>query len=72
MKKLSVAVLASIAVFALPVTASIAAVSSANVALTSNYVFRGQTQTDDGAAIQGSYDIKQSKDDMGWYAGAFA
>jgi uncharacterized protein (TIGR02001 family) len=72
MKKLLVAVLASIAVFALPVTASIAAVNSANVALTSNYVFRGQTQTDDGAAIQGGYDIKQSKDDLGWYAGVFA
>ena len=72
MNKLFVAVLASIAVFTLPVTGAIAAVSSANVALTSNYVFRGLTQTDDGAAIQGGYDIKQSKDDIGWYAGVFA
>lgn len=72
MKKLLIAVLASIVAFTLPATGAIAAVSSANVALTSNYVFRGQTQTDDGAALQGSYDIKQSKEDIGWYAGAFA
>lgn len=71
MKNLLVAVLASIAVVAVPVTTSVAAEQSANVALTSNYVFRGITQTDDGVALQGSYDIKQSKDDMGWYAGVF-
>ena len=70
MKKLLVVVLASAAVFTLPVTASFAAKSSANVALTSNYVFRGQTQTQDGPAIQGGYDIKQSED-KGWYAGVW-
>ncbi|OAD18825.1 Conserved hypothetical protein CHP02001, partial [Candidatus Thiomargarita nelsonii] len=30
---------------------------SANVALTSDYVFRGLTQTDEGWAIQGGFDI---------------
>ena len=59
MKKLLVAVLASVIAFALPVTVSMAAESSANVALTSNYVFRGLTQTDDGVAVQGGYDIQQ-------------
>jgi uncharacterized protein (TIGR02001 family) len=71
MKKLSVVVLASVAAFALPITTSIAAESSAYAALTSNYVFRGQTQTNDSAALQGGYDIKQSKADTGWYAGTF-
>lgn len=70
MKKLLVGVLVSVAVTALPVTASFATESSANVAITSNYVFRGQTQTDDGAAIQGGYDIRQAED-KGWYAGVW-
>jgi len=72
MKKLLVTMLTSVAVLVLPVTTLAAAESSAYAALTSNYVFRGQTQTKDGAAIQGGYDIKQSKDDNGWYAGTFA
>lgn len=72
MKNLLVAVLASIAVVAVPVTSSVAAEQSANVALTSNYVFRGLSYSDDGVAVQGGYDIKQSKNDMGWYAGVFA
>ena len=70
MKKLLVAVIASVAVSALPITASVAAESSANAAVTSNYVFRGQTQTQDGAAIQGGYDIMMSED-KGWYAGVW-
>jgi len=32
---------------------------SANVALTTNYVFRGITQSDDGPAIQGGFDYTQ-------------
>ena len=40
-------------------------------AITSNYVFRGFTQTDDKLAIQGTYHAAQSKD-KGWYAGLFA
>ena len=71
MKKLSVAALAFIAAFALPVSSAMATESSANAALTSDYVFRGKTQSDGGVAIQGGYDIQQSKQDIGWYAGVF-
>lgn len=39
--------------------------------LTSNYVFRGVTQTADKAALQATYELSQSKD-TGWYAGLFA
>ena len=70
MKKLLVASLASAVALVMPVTASVAAESSANVALTSNYVFRGQTLSNDNMAVQGGYDIAQSKD-KGWYAGVF-
>ena len=72
MKKLFTALLASATVFALPATSSVAAEQSAYAQVTSNYVFRGQTQTRDGAALQGGYDIKQNKTDDGWYAGVFA
>ncbi len=41
------------------------------VALTSNYVFRGQTQTDDKLALQATYHAAQSEN-KGWYAGMFA
>ncbi len=41
---------------------------SGNVALTSNYVFRGITQTDDGPAIQGGFDYTQGM----FYAGTWA
>lgn len=40
----------------------------ANVALTSNYVWRGISQTRDEAAIQGGFDAST---DTGWYAGAW-
>lgn len=59
------------AAFILPATSSNAVESSAFAQVTSNYVFRGQTQTNDDPAIQAGYDIKQSKDDLGWYAGVF-
>ncbi len=72
MKKLLLSLLVSLTVSVLPVATSTAAESSAYAALTSNYVFRGQTQTKDSPAIQGGYEIKQSKDDNGWYAGTFA
>ena len=71
MKKLLVAA-ATIAAFILPVTSSVATESSANVALTSNYVFRGLSYSNNGVAAQGGYDIKQSKEDKGWFAGVFA
>ena len=64
------AALMLIAAFILPATTSYAAESSANVGLTSNYVFRGQSLSSDNMALQGGYDIAQSSD-KGWYAGAF-
>lgn len=41
----------------------------ANVGVTSNYMFRGVTQTDDGPAVQGGVDFTH---DSGIYAGAWA
>lgn len=41
---------------------------SGNVALTTNYVYRGITQTDDGPAIQGGFDVASG----GFYAGTWA
>lgn len=43
---------------------------SANVALTSNYMFRGVSQTDDGPAIQGGFDYEYTP--LGLYAGVWA
>jgi uncharacterized protein (TIGR02001 family) len=42
---------------------------SANVAATSNYLWRGVTQTDDAAAISGGIDFA---DDSGFYVGTWA
>jgi len=42
--------------------------TSANVALTSNYVWRGMTQTDNRPAIQGGFDVAYK----GLYAGVWA
>jgi uncharacterized protein (TIGR02001 family) len=42
---------------------------TANAGITSNYVFRGITQTDDGIALQGGVDYVH---DAGFYAGAWA
>lgn len=42
---------------------------TANVGVTSNYVFRGVTQTDDGPAVQGGIDFTH---ESGIYAGAWA
>ena len=72
MKKLLTMLMASTTFFTFSTSSSIAAEQSAYAQVTSNYVFRGQTKTDDDPAIQGGYDIKQGKDDNGWYAGAFA
>ena len=48
-----------------------AAEVSSSVLLTSNYIFRGQTQTKNSSAIQASYDLEQHENE-GWYTGAFA
>lgn len=58
-------------VFVFPMSVSQAYESSSSFAVTSNYVFRGQTQTNDGSAVQFNYDLEQSEDE-GWYTGAFA
>jgi len=43
--------------------------ASGNVALTTDYVYRGISQTDSGAAIQGGFDLEHSS---GFYAGIWA
>lgn len=43
---------------------------SANVALTTNYIFRGISQTDDGPAIQGGFDYEYTP--LGFYIGVWA
>jgi uncharacterized protein (TIGR02001 family) len=45
-------------------------VFAANVALTTNYMFRGISQTDNGPAIQGGFDYQYTP--VGFYAGAWA
>ena len=43
---------------------------SGNVALTTDYVFRGVSQSDQGPAVQGGFDVAFG--DSGAYAGAWA
>lgn len=43
---------------------------SANVALTTDYMFRGISQTNDGPAVQGGFDYQYTP--IGFYAGAWA
>ncbi len=61
----------TLAIFILPSFAIFATERTLSLALTSNYVFRGLTQTNDKAAVQASYQLSQSKD-SGFYAGFFA
>jgi uncharacterized protein (TIGR02001 family) len=49
-------------------TAPVAAQIEGNVAITSNYVFRGVTQSDDGAAISGGFDFAA---ESGFYIGVW-
>ena len=44
---------------------------SLTLSLTSNYVFRGVSQTNDKAAVQANYQLSQAKD-SGFYAGFYA
>jgi uncharacterized protein (TIGR02001 family) len=57
------------AVSALVVCGSVAAELSANIGATSNYVWRGVTQTDNSAAISGGLDYGH---DSGFYVGTWA
>jgi len=50
-------------------TAAAEVTFSGNVALTTDYVYRGISQTDSGAAIQGGFDLEHSS---GFYAGIWA
>ena len=59
----------ALAVGALVFAGSAAAELSANIGATSNYVWRGATQTDDGAAISGGIDYAH---DSGFYVGTWA
>ena len=71
MKKLMTILIAS---FAMLITSSVSAEDSphefsANVALTTNYMYRGITQTSSQPAIQGGFDYGHS---TGFYAGVWA
>ena len=59
----------AIAIGALVITGSAAAEFSANIGATSNYIWRGVTQTDDQAAISGGLDYAH---DSGFYVGTWA
>ena len=57
------------ALIVVPMVASAEWEGSANVTLTSDYVFRGVSQTDEDPAIQGGFDLSH---DSGFYIGAWA
>ncbi len=59
----------ALAVGALVLSASAAAEFSANIGATSNYVWRGVSQTDDAAAVSGGLDYAH---EAGFYAGTWA
>ncbi len=58
-----------LAALAIPSLALAESPVSANVTLTSDYLFRGVTQTNDGAALQGGFDYAHGS---GLYAGVWA
>ena len=59
----------AVAVGALALSGAALAEISANIGLTSNYVWRGQTQTNNGPAISGGLDYAHAS---GFYAGTWA
>jgi uncharacterized protein (TIGR02001 family) len=63
------ALLVAGAVAGVPTAAHAEWTPSANVALTSDYVFRGISQTDEDPAIQGGFDLGH---DSGFYVGTWA
>jgi len=62
------AVTTSILLVCLPTVQAEPFTTSANVALTSDYVYRGISQTDEGLAIQGGFDISH---ESGFYIGTW-
>ncbi|MEC9482832.1 MAG: TorF family putative porin [Halomonas sp.] len=71
MKKTLIAtsIASAVSLSALTMPSIAAAEVSANVGVVSNYFFRGVTQTDDGAAVQGGLDYGH---ESGFYAGTWA
>ena len=63
--------LLTLALFMIPFLCAFATDRTISLSLTSNYVFRGETQTDDKAAVQAAYQLSQFKK-SGFYAGFFA
>lgn len=57
--------------FSFLITGVYAAEDKVSVALTSDYVFRGVTQSNNKSAIQPAYQLSQ-EEDLGFYAGIFA
>jgi len=68
MTTLAAAVLMTVSPLAIS-TAAAEVTFSGNVALTTDYVYRGISQTDEGAAVQGGFDLEHSS---GFYAGVWA
>ena len=66
MKKL----LLALTFFIIPSLMVFATERTLSLSLTSNYVFRGDTQTNDKAAVQATYQLSQAED-SGFYAGFF-
>ncbi|MCK4864518.1 MAG: TorF family putative porin [Gammaproteobacteria bacterium] len=64
-------VILTLTLFIIPFFNVFATERTLSLSLTSNYVFRGVTQTDDNAAVQVDYQLSQSED-SGFYAGFFA
>lgn len=67
--RLAAKALTAVALAATSMAPAAAQTVSGNVALTTNYVFRGVTQSDDGPAIQGGFDLET---EAGFYAGTWA
>ena len=70
LKPVALALSAVLAVSTAPVRADSPHEFSANVSLTTNYKFRGITQTDNGPAIQGGFDYSYTPANL--YAGVWA
>ncbi len=70
MKHLNTCLYATILCASIPFTAALAEESpiSANIALTTDYLFRGVSQTDSGMALQGGFDFNH---DSGFYLGTW-
>ena len=64
-------ILLALSFFIIPSFGTLAAERTLTLSIVSNYVFRGESYTNDKAAVQASYQLSQSED-SGFYAGFFA